>query len=116
MIILLVVLNFFHSVDFWMIKYKGFVKLMYFRNMNYDFKKVQNVYGLVNEMEWQIFMMLFGQDIIDKILFYVEMFILMLEYGFVNFVYGWVQKVIKVSYLYFSFVYFDKFFFYLIFI
>lgn len=95
MTILLAVLNLSHNVDSWMTKYKGFVNLMHFRNMNYDFKKVQNAYGLVSEMEWQISMMSFGQDIIDKTPFYVEMSTLMLEYGSANSAYGWAQKAIK---------------------
>lgn len=116
MTFLLAVLNLSHSVDSWMTKYKGFVKLMHFRNMNYDFKKVQNAYGLVNEMEWQISMMSFGQDIIDKTPFYVEMSTLMLEYGSANSAYGWAQKAIKASHLYLSSVYLDKSPSYLIFI
>lgn len=116
MTILLAVLKLSHSVDSWMTKYKGFVKLMHFRNMNYDFKKVQNAYGLVNEMEWQISMMSFGQDIIDKTPFYVEMSTLMLEYGSANSAYGWAQKAIKASHLYLSSVYLDKSPSYLIFI
>lgn len=98
MTILLAVLNLSHNIDSWVTKYKGFIKLMHFRNLNYDFRKTQNAYGLVNEMEWQISMMSFGQDILDKTAFYVEMSTLMLEYGSANASFGWVQKAIKVRF------------------
>ncbi|KAK3089774.1 hypothetical protein FSP39_006404 [Pinctada imbricata] len=62
MTVLLMVLNQSHNLDIWLAKYKGYVKLMHYRNLNYEFLKVHSAYHLANEMKWQIKMMSFGQN------------------------------------------------------
>ena len=96
MTVLLMVLNQSHNLDIWMAKYKGYVKLMHYRNLNYEFIKVHSAYYLATEMTWQIDLMSFGQDLIDKTEFNIEMSHLMLQLGSTNSSFGWVQKALRV--------------------
>ncbi|CAG2217003.1 unnamed protein product [Mytilus edulis] len=95
MTVLLMVLNKSQNMDTWMAKYKGLVKLMHFRNMNYDFQGVQMAYNLSNELMWKIDMMSFGQDLVDKGEYFIELSTLMLEYGSANASFGYIQKAMK---------------------
>ncbi|KAJ8305717.1 hypothetical protein KUTeg_016262 [Tegillarca granosa] len=97
MTVLLKVLNRSHNIETWMSKYKGFVKLMKLRNMNYEFRKVQSAYNLAIEMTWQIKMMSFGQDIIDETELFTELSQLMFEYGSASSSQGWIQKALRMS-------------------
>lgn len=99
MTVLLMVLSKSQSMDTWMAKYKGYIKLMHFRNLNYDFNGVQLAYNLANEVMWKIEMMSFGQDLINKGEMYIELSNLMLEYGSANSAFGWIHKALKVSLL-----------------
>jgi hypothetical protein len=74
--------------------------------MNYDFQGVQMAYNLANEMMWKIDMMSFGQDLIDKGEFYIEISTLMLEYGSANAAFGWIHKALRVSFITYIDIYF----------
>jgi hypothetical protein len=106
MTVLLMVLNKSQNMDTWMSKCRGYIKLMHFRNMNYDFQGVQMAYNLANEMMWKIDMMSFGQDLIDKGEFYIEISTLMLEYGSANAAFGWIHKALRVSFITYIDIYF----------
>ncbi|OWF36041.1 amyloid protein-binding protein 2-like [Mizuhopecten yessoensis] len=95
MAVLLVVLNQTDNMETWMTKYKGFVKLMRLRNMNYNFSGSYSAYSLATEMMWKIKMMSFGQDLIPKAELYNEICQMMLERGSVNAAFGWAQKALK---------------------
>ncbi|XP_060082100.1 amyloid protein-binding protein 2-like [Ylistrum balloti] len=95
MAVLLIVLNQTDNIETWMTKYKGFVKLMRLRNMNYNFSGTYTAYSMATEMMWKIDKMSFGKDLIPKAELYNEICQMMLERGSVNAAFGWAQKALK---------------------
>lgn len=100
MAVLLIVLNQTDNMDTWMTKFKGFVKLMRLRNMNYDFSGAYSAYMLATEMTWKIDMMSFGKDLVPKAELHTEVCQMMLEQGSINAAFGWAQQALKVGSLY----------------
>ncbi|KAL3868968.1 hypothetical protein ACJMK2_041713 [Sinanodonta woodiana] len=85
-----------HHLDIWMLKYKGYIKLMHLRNRNYDFVKANTAYRFACELKWQIQLMSFGQDILNEAYILTELSTTLLEMGSINPAFAWSQKAMKV--------------------
>ena len=97
MTILLIILNQTEKMETWMAKFNGFVKLMHYRNMNYDFQGVFNAYNMAMDVGHKIDMMSFGQHILYKGELNTEACQMQLERGAFESAFQWAKSALRVS-------------------
>ena len=96
MVVLLTFLSKSHHLDTWMTKYRGYVKTMRLRNLNYNFTGADQAFQCAVEMTWQINMMSFGQDLLNESEIHTELSHMLLELGSINPAFAWSQSALKV--------------------
>ena len=98
MAVLLTFLSKSHHLDTWMTKYRGYVKAMHLRNLNYNFAGADQAFQCAVEMTWQINMMSFGKDLLNESEIHTELSHMLLELGSINPAFAWSQSALKVKY------------------
>ncbi|XP_005092160.2 uncharacterized protein LOC101850538 [Aplysia californica] len=82
------------ELDSWLPRYHAYVKLMQARNLSCKPDKAQSTYFDAVQMQFQIQMMSFGQNLIQQGAMHAETSFMLLEYGSIVSALGWARRAL----------------------